>query len=56
MCAGIPTNQASQVVDCADCRSYLEGQCRGRDPQVPLQVIGGMVLLGLIFVGATVFS
>ena len=55
MCTGIPATQGD-VRHCGECRSFLDGQCRGRDPQVPLQVSCGVLLLGLIFVGATVFS
>lgn len=56
MCTGIPASQAAEVRHCGECRSFQEGLCRGRDPQVPLQVSCGVVLLGLILVGATVFS
>jgi len=56
MCTGIPATQAAQVRRCEDCKVFQEGDCRGRDPKVPLQVSCGVLLLGLIFVGATVFS
>ncbi|HYH38223.1 MAG TPA: hypothetical protein VD860_08385 [Azospirillum sp.] len=55
MCTGIPATQGD-VRHCGECRSFLDGQCRGRDPQVPLQVSCGVALLGLILVGAVVFS
>lgn len=56
MCTGIPAAQAAQVRHCGECRIFQEGQCRGRDPKVPVQVSCGVFLLGLIFVGATMFS
>lgn len=55
MCTGIPAAQAAEVVRCEDCQCFREGRCRGRDPQVPLQVTCGVMILGLIFLTATVF-
>lgn len=55
MCTGIPADQLD-VRHCGECRSFMDGHCRGRDPQVPLQVTCGVALLGLILVGASVFS
>lgn len=55
MCTGIPADQAGAVQHCRDCKVFQQGHCRGRDPQVPLQVSCGVFLLGLIFVGANVF-
>ena len=56
LCTAIPATQAAEVRHCEDCKVFQQGECRGRDPQVPLQVSCGVLLLSLIFVGATIFS
>ena len=56
VCHGAPCHGTPAAVDCEECMSFKEGICRGRDPKIPMQVTFGVVLLGLIFVGATMFS
>ncbi|WP_448191075.1 hypothetical protein [Azospirillum sp. sgz301742] len=54
-CTGIPAGQTAEVTQCGDCKSFQNGDCRGRDPQVPLQVCCGVAILCVIFLAATVF-
>ena len=56
VCGGIPGSAGPNAVPCGDCPSFKEGVCRGRDPSVPIQVSLGVLLLGLIVVGASVFG
>ena len=55
-CTGIPAGQAARITQCQDCKSFQDGLCRGRDPQVPLQVCCGVAILGVIFLSATMFN
>jgi len=56
VCGGIPGSAGPNTQMCEDCVSFKEGICRGRDPNVPIQVSFGVLLLGLIVVGATLFG
>jgi len=41
---------------CAECVDFRQGVCRGRDGRVPVQVFLACLFLGLIVLGASLYS
>ncbi|HEY0835642.1 MAG TPA: hypothetical protein VGE72_17195 [Azospirillum sp.] len=41
---------------CPDCADFRQGVCRGRDRRVPVQVFLACLFLGMIVLGASLFS